>query len=100
VTSSKYPLFEHLSAEDKAMNQVVDFETTIAELERVVNELDGDIKLERALELFDRGMKLSLDCENFLRTAEQKVEILRRTATGLVTEPFEAGLELPLEATL
>lgn len=75
------------------MSQVVDFETTIAELERVVNELDGDIKLERALELFDRGMQLSLACETFLRTAEQKVEILRRTATGLVTEPFEPALE-------
>ncbi len=71
------------------MNQIVDFETTLAELERVVNELDGDIRLERALELFDRGMRLSMECETFLRTAEQKVEILRRTATGFTTEPFE-----------
>ena len=46
-------------------------------------------KLERALELFDRGMKLSLDCETFLKAAEQRVEILKRTAQGLITEPFE-----------
>lgn len=71
------------------MSQVIDFETTLSELERVVSELDGDIKLERALELFDRGMKLSTDCEIFLKSAEQKVEILRRTASGLMTEPFE-----------
>jgi exodeoxyribonuclease VII small subunit len=72
------------------MSQVIDFESTLAELERVVTELDGDVKLERALELFDRGMRLSTECEIFLRSAEQKVEILRRTATGLVTEPFES----------
>lgn len=71
------------------MTQIVDFETTLSELERLVNELDGDIKLERALELFDRGMQLSIECEKFLKGAEHKVEVLRRTATGLVTEPLE-----------
>jgi len=70
----------------------LDFEATLTELEKVVTELDGDVKLERALELFDRGMKLSVDCETFLKSAEQKIEILKRTASGLTTEPFEARL--------
>jgi len=70
----------------------LDFEATLTELEKVVLELDGDVKLERALELFDRGMKLSVDCETFLKGAEQKIEILKRTASGLTTEPFEARL--------
>lgn len=70
----------------------LDFEATLAELEKVVCELDGEVKLERALELFDRGMKLSLDCETFLKGAEQKIEILKRTATGITTQPFEARL--------
>ncbi len=70
----------------------LDFEATLTELEKVVSELDGEVKLERALELFDRGMKLSLDCETFLKGAEQKIEILKRTANGLTTEPFEARL--------
>lgn len=74
----------------------LDFEATLTELEKVVSELDGDVKLERALELFDRGMKLSFDCETFLKGAEQKIEILKRTASGLTTEPFEARL---LEST-
>ncbi|HEY9778143.1 MAG TPA: exodeoxyribonuclease VII small subunit [Planktothrix sp.] len=76
------------------MTEIVDFETTLLELEKLVAELDGDIKLERALELFDRGMHLSAECEKFLKNAEQKVEILRRTAAGLVTEPFEHSLAL------
>ncbi len=67
------------------MNQTIDFEAALAELEKLVFELDGEIKLERALELFDRGMRLSLDCETFLKAAEQKVEVLRRTAAGTIT---------------
>lgn len=70
----------------------LDFEATLSELEKVVTELDGEVKLERALELFDRGMKLSVDCETFLKGAEQKIEVLKRTAAGMTTEPFEARL--------
>jgi len=75
------------------MSYAIDFESTLAELEKVVNELDGDIKLERALELFEQGVKLSSACEIFLKSAEQKVEILRRTARGLITEQFEPASE-------
>ncbi len=68
----------------------MDFEAALNELEKVVTELDGEIKLERALELFDQGMTLSIKCEKFLKTAEQKIEILKRNTDGtLSTEPFE-----------
>ena len=71
--------------------KTLDFEAALTELEKVVGELDGEVKLDRALDLFDKGMKLSVDCELFLKNAEQKIEILRRTASGaLVSEPFEA----------
>ena len=59
-----------------------DFESLISELEKVVTELDGEVQLEKALDLFERGMKISTDCETFLKNAEQKVEILKRTADG------------------
>ncbi|HEY9870377.1 MAG TPA: exodeoxyribonuclease VII small subunit [Candidatus Obscuribacterales bacterium] len=69
----------------------LDFEASLAELEKVVSELDGEIKLEKALELFERGMRLSSDCQRFLQAAEQRVEVLRRSATGeLGVEPLEA----------
>ena len=71
--------------------KTLDFEAALAELEKVVGELDGEVKLDRALDLFDKGLKLSVDCELFLKSAEQKIEILKRTSSGaLVTEPFEA----------
>ncbi len=71
-----------------------DFEAALAELEKVVLELEGEVKLEQALSLFDRGMKLSQSCEQFLKSAEQKIEVLKRaTAGGVVTvEKFEDAL--------
>ena len=69
----------------------LDFEATLTELEQVVSELEGEIKLERALELFDRGVKLSSDCDAFLKATEQKVAVLTKEITGsFATVPFEA----------
>ena len=66
-----------------------DFATQLAELEKVVGELESDIAIEKALALFERGMQLSNDCEKFLSAAEQKVEILKRSAGGgTVVETF------------
>lgn len=69
-----------------------DFEKTLEELETVVLQLDGEVKLEKALELFERGVLLSKKCEEFLKGAEQKVEILKRLADGsIVSQKFDDG---------
>lgn len=60
----------------------VDFEATLSELETIVVQLEGEVKLEEALSLFERGMKLSHQCERFLQSAEQKIEVLKRAANG------------------
>ncbi len=66
-----------------------DFEESLKELEAVVMQLEGELKLEEALSLFDRGMKLSKSCEESLKIAEQKIEILKKAANGkLLTEKF------------
>jgi len=66
-----------------------DFATQLAELEKVVTDLESDIAIEKALSLFEQGMQLSNDCEKFLSAAEQKVEILKRSANGeTVVETF------------
>ncbi len=73
------------------MTTSTDFASTLSELEKVVSELDSDIAIEKALALFERGMQLSNECEKFLSAAEQKVEILKRSANGLTTEPFTSS---------
>ncbi len=75
----------------------IDFEASLAELETVVKELDGEVKLEKALQLFEQGIKLSVECEHFIKGAEAKIEILKKQADGsLATEVFQ-GERVDLE---
>lgn len=65
------------------------FETCLDELEKVVKELEGgDLPLERSLELFERGVKLSDSCRKQLEAAETRVETLIRKEGKIVAEPF------------
>ncbi len=68
------------------------FEKTMAELEAVVGELEnGNPELERALQLFEKGVKLARDCQKILDQAEQKVtKLLRTDEDGVTEEPFSS----------
>ena len=58
------------------------FESGLQELETIVKEMEsGDLPLERALELFERGMLLSESCRKQLEEAETRIEMLVRKAT-------------------
>jgi exodeoxyribonuclease VII small subunit len=66
------------------------FESGLAELETVVKQLEsGDLPLEKALELFERGMQLSENCRKQLEEAETKVEMLTRRGGAVTPEPFK-----------
>jgi len=68
---------------------VASFETSLDELEKVVKQLEGgDLSLERALELFERGMTLSDVCRKQLEAAETRIEMLIRKDGKTVAEPF------------
>ena len=56
---------------------IKDFEGAIAELETIVKKLEeGDLALERSLELYERGVQLSRFCHARLEEAERRIEIL------------------------
>jgi exodeoxyribonuclease VII small subunit len=67
------------------------FETSLEELERIVRELEqGELPLEKSLELFEQGVKLSRECQERLNQAERKIEVLMRDNQGRpVVKPFE-----------
>jgi exodeoxyribonuclease VII small subunit len=66
------------------------FEESLQRLETIVAELEkGDVALDRALELFDEGMKLSGSCRKELEEAEGKVEILLKRNGKLQPEAFD-----------
>jgi exodeoxyribonuclease VII small subunit len=67
------------------------FEKNLERLDSIVHELeDADLPLEKALQLYEEGMKLSEVCQKQLEEAEGRVEILMKKAGGkVVAEPFE-----------
>jgi len=75
------------------------FESSLEELERIVRDLErGDLPLEKSLELFEQGVKLSRACQERLSEAERRIEVLTRDNHGRPTiRPFEAEDDLPTE---
>ena len=54
-----------------------DFEQALNELEELVEKMEqGELSLEQAMADFQRGIELSRSCQETLKAAEQKVQIL------------------------
>ena len=54
-----------------------DFESAIAELDAIVKRMEeGDLTLEKSMELYERGLQLSKFCHSTLEAAERRIEIL------------------------
>lgn len=67
------------------------FEKNLERLDAIVLQLDDvNLPLEKALQLYEEGMKLSEVCHKLLEDAEGRVQILMKKAGGkVVAEPFE-----------
>lgn len=58
----------------------IDLEKSMQELEQVVEQLEGgDLTLDKSLQQFEKGVKLSRDCQAALTNAEQKVQVLMKS---------------------
>ena len=71
------------------------FEGALEQLEATVGQLEeGEMPLEDALALFEKGVTLSRQCTATLEAAEKRIEILvadRDGKGGFGVEPFETG---------
>ena len=68
---------------------IIDFESALKELESLVEKLEqGDIRLEDSLQHFERGVELTRQCQQALRDAEQKVQILLEKDGHTETKPL------------
>jgi exodeoxyribonuclease VII small subunit len=64
-------------AETQTPAKIKDFETAIAELEKIVKQLEeGDLPLDKSLALFERGVELSRFCHAQLGEAQRRIEVL------------------------
>ena len=74
---------------------IKDFEAAIAELESIVKKLEeGDLPLEKSLELYERGVQLSRFCHSRLEEAERRIEIVNERGE---LRPAPPSLRLPDE---
>lgn len=66
------------------------FEEALEKLETVVARLEaGNVPLDEALASYEEGMELIRACTKQLDEAEQRVEAVRKSANGFVTEKLD-----------
>ena len=67
----------------------VNFEKAIKDLEVIVEDLEsGDLSLEESLKAFEKGIKLTRQCQGELEKAELKVQTLVEENGELKTKPL------------
>lgn len=65
----------------------VTFEDNFKQLEQIVTMLEkGETPLEQSIELFEQGMKISMELQQMIENAEQKISILTENSDGSITE--------------
>jgi exodeoxyribonuclease VII small subunit len=78
---------------------IKDFESAIAELDSIVKRMEeGDLTLEKSMELYERGLQLSRFCHATLEAAERRIEILNERGE-LKPAPASLGTETPADHT-
>lgn len=71
---------------------VKQFEKNLETLEGIVDALEGgDLSLEDALSHFEKGIKMTNECQQALTLAEQRVQILIEKNGELTTEDFNSA---------
>ena len=67
-----------------------DFEKNLKNLENIVEKLESeDTPIEKSLEFFEEGVKISKELSGKLDEVKRKIEILRKDASGIKLEEYE-----------
>ena len=67
-----------------------DFEKSLTELETLVQQMEsGKLSLEDSLKAFERGIRLTRECQQALSLAEQKVQLLLADNDEFTLEELE-----------
>lgn len=70
-------------------NQSPNFEAALNDLEEMIQKMEsGQLSLEDSLQNFEAGISLARQCQQALKTAEQKVQMLIEKNGELQAEPF------------
>ncbi len=65
----------------------INFEDAMKELEEISNKREkNDLDLDKSVEIFEEGMKLSKKCSEILENAEKRITILLNDGKDNLTE--------------
>lgn len=79
-----------LSAAADPGNTAINFESALKELESLVARMEqGDLPLEESLACFERGIALTRTCQQSLKSAEQKIQMLVEKDGLAELQPFD-----------
>ncbi|WP_410768264.1 exodeoxyribonuclease VII small subunit [Fontibacillus sp. BL9] len=74
--------------------QEINFEEAMNQLEEIVSQLErGDVPLEQAIDLFQKGMQLSQLCSQKLSQVERKIEMIVEADGEIGKKPFNSLAE-------
>lgn len=72
--------------------KAIDLENSLETLEGLVERMEsGDLSLEDSLKAFEEGVRLTRECQQALKQAEQKVQILMEQSEEAEPVPFPAA---------
>ncbi len=73
------------------------FESALERLEQIVEEMEGDrLPLEELLGRYEEGTTLVKVCQERLQTAEKRIELITRNASGVAElQPFDPSSPPP-----
>jgi exodeoxyribonuclease VII small subunit len=71
----------------------IKFDQSLQKLEEIVRRMEGgELSLEAALKDYEEGVKLASVCLKKLAAAENRIEVLKKDAAGVLrAEPFAPG---------
>ncbi len=73
----------------KEKNDERSFEEKLHELEDIVSRLeDGELSLEESMEMFEKGMQLSVACSTKLSQMDQRIKVLVQEGEKLLEKSF------------
>lgn len=72
------------------------FEQSLKRLEEIVHQLEeGEVSLATSIDLFEEGMSRARQCNSFLHSAKERIQVLLENEQGEpILTPFEST---PLE---
>ena len=86
-----------IMSETMKRRKEIKFEDALKRLDEIVTKLeDGDLELEKSIELFEEGIVMAKNCQKKLDEADSRIEKLTRDSNGnLATQPLKESDSAP-----